>query len=97
VQARKRKPILGQSLEAGKTLACKFENEPKWGDTYLWHQALEKTGESFILDHAANNPESTLWVLKIPVLDTGLDNIKRSRYQQGSRCTSNRCNEVLEP
>jgi hypothetical protein len=52
-----------------------------WEKTHLWYQALEETGESLILDHASNNPESTLWVLKVAVLNASLDNIKRCRYK----------------
>ena len=43
--------------------------------SYLWYQSLEETGETLILSHASNNLESTLWVIKVLVLDTGLDNI----------------------
>ena len=46
--------------------------------TYFRHQTLEETCKSLILDHTANDPESALWVLKVSVLDSSLDNIERS-------------------
>jgi hypothetical protein len=42
---------------------------------YLWHQPLEETCDSLVLDHASDNLETALRVLEVSVLDTGLDNI----------------------
>lgn len=50
-----------------------------------------------MLDHILDNLDTGLWVLKVAVLDTGLDNIKWSGDDQRGRCTSNRGDEVLEP
>lgn len=53
------------------------------GMIYLWYQTLEETRRPLILHHPPNNLESTLWVVEISVLDTGLDNIERRRNQEG--------------
>jgi hypothetical protein len=53
------------------------------GTAYLWHQSLEERCDSFILNHASNNLETALWVVKVSVLNTGLDNIERSRDDEG--------------
>lgn len=36
---------------------------------------LEETCDTFILHHATHNPETTLWVVKIPILDSGFDDV----------------------
>ena len=50
-----------------------------------------------MLHHVLNDLESTLWVVKVLVLNAGLDDIERSGNYERSGCTSNRSNEVLEP
>lgn len=50
-----------------------------------------------MLHHVSNDLESTLWVIEVLVLDTGLDDIERGRNEERSRGTSNRGDEVLEP
>lgn len=63
----------------------------------LRNQTLEETRDTLILNHAANNLESALWVIEISVLDTSLDYIERSRDEERCGSTSNRRDEVLEP
>ena len=50
-----------------------------------------------MLHHILDNLESALWVVKVLILDTRLDDIERSGNYERSGCTSNRSNEVLEP
>jgi hypothetical protein len=64
---------------------------------YLWNKTLEEGGDTLVLHHAANNLESTLWVLEVSVLDTGLDDIERSRDDERGSSTTNGGDEVLEP
>lgn len=47
--------------------------------TNLRYETLEETPKAFILGHVRQNSEPTLRVLEVPVLDTGLDHIKRGR------------------
>jgi hypothetical protein len=42
-------------------------------------QTLEEGRESFVLHHVGHDPEAALRVLKVPVLNTRLDDIERSR------------------
>lgn len=50
-----------------------------------------------MLSHVGKNPEAAFGVFKVPVLDTGLDDIERGGDDEGGRGTGNRGNEVLEP
>ena len=50
-----------------------------------------------MLDHVLDNLDTALWVLKVAVLDTGLDNIKWSGDDQRGRGTSDGSDKVLEP
>lgn len=67
------------------------------GRSYLRNQSLKETRETFILCHVRQDPESTLGVLEVPVLDASLDNVQRCRDDKGCRGTGDGCNEVLEP
>lgn len=67
------------------------------GSTYLGNQSLEETRETLVLGHVAQDSETTLGVVEVAVLDTGLDNIERSRDNERGSGTGNRGNEVLEP
>ena len=50
-----------------------------------------------MLHHVGHDPESTLGVLKVPVLNTGLDDIERSRDEKRGAGTGNRSDKVLRP
>ncbi len=65
--------------------------------TYLRDQSLEETREAFILCHVRQNPESSLRVLKVSVLDTSLDNVQRGGDDKRRRGTGDGGDEVLEP
>lgn len=54
------------------------EDEFWSGHQELGGQSLEEAAESFVLDHAADDTEAGFWVLKVAVLDSGLDDIERS-------------------
>lgn len=47
--------------------------------------------------HVGDDTETRLLGLEVAVLDTGLDDIERSRDDERCRGTSNGCDEVLEP
>ena len=64
---------------------------------YLGDQSLEETGETLVLGHVGQDSETTLRVLEVAVLNTGLDNIEGSRDNERGGGTSNRSHEVLEP
>lgn len=64
---------------------------------YFRHQSLEETRHSFILNHTSYNPEATLWIVEVSVLDAGLDDVERGRDNKGCGSTCNRCYEVLKP
>lgn len=65
--------------------------------TYLGHQSLEEGREALVLGHVGQNAEAGLGVVEVLVLDTGLDDIERSRDDERGRGTSNRSDKVLEP
>lgn len=65
--------------------------------TYLRNQPLEETRETFVARHLGQNLEAALRVIKVPILDTSLDNVERSRNNERGRGTRDRRNEVLEP
>lgn len=46
--------------------------------TYLGNQSLEETRETLVLGHVAQDSETALGVVKVAILDTGLDNVERS-------------------
>jgi hypothetical protein len=51
-------------------------------ESHLGYQAFEETCEALVLHHAPYNLESALWVLKVPVLYSSLDDIERCRDNQ---------------
>ena len=55
------------------------EDELGTGHEELGGEALEERGRALSLDHVADNPEAALWVLKVAVLDTRLDDVERGR------------------
>lgn len=86
-------------IESGNERLGKPEREHElWpGHEELRYQALEERRNTLVLHHAADDLESALWVLEVPVLDAGLDDVEGCGHEEGGRCTSNRGNEVLEP
>ena len=64
---------------------------------YLGDQALEETSETLVLGHVGQDAEAALRVLKVAVLDTGLDHVEGSRDNKRGRGTSNRRHKVLPP
>lgn len=78
---------------------CQPEAEHQLGSGHeqLRRQALEERGETLVLGHAGNNPESRFRVLEVAVLDPGLDDIKRGRHNQRSAGTEDGSHEVLCP
>ena len=73
------------------------EDELGAGHEQLGHETLKEGRWALLLDHVLDNLDTALWVIKVAVLDTGLDDIERCRDNQRRRSTSNRCDEVLEP
>lgn len=50
-----------------------------------------------MLHHVGHDPESTLRILEVPVLDSSLDNIERRRDNKRGSGTGDGCNKVLRP
>lgn len=73
------------------------EDKLRTGHEQLGGKALEEGGGTFVLHHVGNDPEAALGVVKIPVLDSSLDNVERGRDDKGSTGTSNGCDKVLAP
>jgi hypothetical protein len=53
------------------------EDELGAGHEKLGRETLEERSETLILHHARYNSEAAFGVFKVPVLDTGLDDIER--------------------
>jgi hypothetical protein len=60
-------------------------------------QSLEEGSEALVLHHVGDDPEAALGVLEVPVLDTGLDDVERSRDEERGTGTGDWSNEVLRP
>ena len=75
------------------------EGEGELGTSHeqLGEQALEEGGGTLVLEHVGNDASASLLDLEVAVLDTGLDDVERSRDDERSRGTSNGCDKVLEP
>lgn len=73
------------------------EHELRAGHEKLGRQSFEETGDTLVLNHAADYPEPTLRVLEISVLDTGFDDIEGSRDDEGGRGTAYTRDEILQP
>jgi hypothetical protein len=50
-----------------------------------------------MLHHVGDNPEAALGVFEVPVLDSRLDDVERSRDDQRGAGTSNRSDKILRP
>lgn len=73
------------------------ENELRSGHQKLGRQTLEEAAGALVLHHVRQDAESRFGVLKVAVLDTGLDHIQRSGNDQGGAGTAHRGDEVLGP
>jgi hypothetical protein len=50
-----------------------------------------------MLHHVGDNPEAALGVLEVPVLDSCLDDVQRSRHDKRGAGTGDRSDKVLRP
>lgn len=73
------------------------ENELGPGHEQLRSQTLEERCDTLVLHHVGNDAETGLGVLKVAVLNTRLDHIERSRYDEGSASTADGGDKVLRP
>ncbi len=78
---------------------CQPEGEDQLGARHeqLGDQALEEGRGTLVARHVSQNAETALWVVKVTVLDTGLDDVKRSRHDERCRRTGDGGDKVLEP
>lgn len=60
-----------------------------WCNAYLGDKTLEEAGESLVLGHVGQDPETALRVLEVAVLNTSLDYVQRRRDDQRSRGAGN--------
>lgn len=65
--------------------------------TYLGNETLEKAREALVLGHVGQDPEAALGVVKVAVLDAGLDDVERRGDDERGRGAGNGGDEVLEP
>lgn len=65
--------------------------------SYLGNEALEETRQTLVLGHVGQNPEAALGVVKVTVLDTGLDDVERRGDDERGRRAGDGGDEVLEP
>lgn len=75
----------------------KGENQLWTGGQQLWSQTLEERGHTFVGGHVLDDGEPGFVTAEILVLDSGLDDVQRSRDNQGGRSTANGGHEVLAP
>lgn len=73
------------------------EGEDEFGSSHqkLRCETLKERSETLILHHVGDNPEAALGVLKVLVLNAGLDNVERCRDDEGCAGTGNGCDKVL--
>ena len=65
--------------------------------SYLGNEALEETRQTLVLGHVGQDPEAALGVLKVAVLDAGLDDVEGRGDDERCRGTGDGGDEVLEP
>jgi len=96
---RLREPEREHQLRAGhqKLQLLASEDEGKEETPYLGHQALEEAGGTFVPGHVRQDPESALRIVKVAVLDPGLDDVQGRRHDQGRGCSGDGGDKVLEP
>ena len=86
------------SEEGNQTLSDgKREDELGSDDQHLWRQTLEESTEAFVLDHVLDNSNAAYLGFKVGILDSGLDDIERSSYSDGSDRAADGGEEVLGP
>lgn len=73
------------------------KHELRSGHEQLRCQSLEEGSEALVLHHVGHDPEAALGVLKVPVLNTGLDDIERSRDDERRASSGDGGNKVLRP
>lgn len=73
------------------------EDELRTGHEKLGSKALEERTKTLVLGHVGDDSETRLLGLEVAVLDTGLDDIKRSRNDERGGCTSDGGDKVLRP
>lgn len=78
---------------------CQPEAEDQLGAGHqeLRGQTLEETEGTLVLDHVRHNSEARLRVLKVAVLDAGLDHIQGCGHDQRSTSSAHRGHKVLGP
>lgn len=88
-----------QLVEGGNQRLCQGEREHQLGSCgqQLGCQSLEKRGNTFVLGHVSQNGNSRFRIVKVSVLDPGLDHIERRRHDQRRRGTHNGSDKVLGP
>ena len=65
--------------------------------TNLGHQSLEEGRETLVPGHVGQDAEAALGVVKVSVLDTGLDDVERGGHEERGRRAGDGGDEVLEP
>jgi hypothetical protein len=77
----------------------KPKGENKLGPSHekLGCESLEKRSEPLVLHHVGNDLEAAFGVLKVPVLDSSLDDVEWSGDKKRGAGTGNRSDEVLSP
>lgn len=72
--------LLKVLVEDGNQLLSNGEGEHELGSNNqdLGQEALEESSESLVTDHLLDDANTTLRVIKVAVLDTGLDDIQGS-------------------
>ena len=90
--------LLKVLVEDGDQLLSNGEGEDELGSNNqdLGQETLEEGAESFVTDHLLDDAHTTLGVIKVAVLDTGLDNIQGSSDSDRGNRSSDGSTEVLE-
>lgn len=85
-------------MEDGNQLLSNGKREDQLGsnDQDLGQETLEEGTHTLVADHLLDNADTALRVVKVTVLDTGLDNIQGSSNSDRGNGTSDRGTEVLE-
>jgi hypothetical protein len=91
--------LLESNVKGRNQSLCKPEREDQLGTSHkqLGDKSLKESSSTLVLGHVGENSETTLGVLEVAVLDTGLDDIERSGDDERGRGTGNGSNKVLEP
>lgn len=85
-------------MEDRNQLLSNGEREDQLGsnDQDLGQETLEEGTHTLVADHLLDNADAALRVVKVTVLDTGLDNVQGSSNSDRGNGTSDRGTEVLE-